>query len=223
MRSEGASGGGVLWVLCRVAPVSFFASVALLASPASAQEPPAPLSAVHRHADVRSTYGSGAFGRWTVDRFGLPSYRYSVDEQAVPWAQQRELNGDTAAQHELGNDHIVAAAYNHGYTQLWSQDRLAQWANLYEPSRRHYAGGYGYLNVNGKVLSTLYLDRSAGHGHPAPLRSRLLRPSPASRRASTSTRTSMRRSATTPCCSMTSRSATRAGARSECRGSSTGT
>ena len=97
-----------------------------------------------------------------MDRFGLPAYRYGIDEEVVPWAAQPELGGDTAAQHQLGNDHIVAAAYNHGYTQLWSQDRLAQWANRYEPAERHYAGGYGYLNTGGEVLSTLHLDRPAG-------------------------------------------------------------
>ncbi len=80
----------------------------------------------------------------------------------MPWARQPELDGDTAAQHELGNDHIVAAAFNHGYTQLWSQDRLAQWANRYEPSARHFAGGYGYLRTGDRVLSTLHLDRPAG-------------------------------------------------------------
>src|SRR5262245_47313647 len=98
--------------------------LALLPSTAWARRPPPPLSTSHQPAGFRSSYGSGAFGRWAVDGFGLPTYRYLVDEEAVPWARQPELNGDTAAQHELGNDHIVAAAYNHGYTQLWSQDRL---------------------------------------------------------------------------------------------------
>ncbi len=53
-------------------------------------------------------------------------------------------------------------AYNDGYTELWSQDLLAQWANLYQPQSRHYTGGYGYLNVGGRAISTLYLDRPAG-------------------------------------------------------------
>src|SRR4029453_7965220 len=35
-------------------------------------------------------------------------------------------------------------------------------ANRYEPESRHWAGGYGYLNVDGTVLSTLYLDRPPG-------------------------------------------------------------
>ncbi|HUO69762.1 MAG TPA: hypothetical protein VMU39_03215 [Solirubrobacteraceae bacterium] len=123
---------------------------------------PARLSADRTPADIASTFGSGSFGRWLVDGFGLPGFRYEADEQRAARARQPELNGATAAQHELGNDHIVAAAFNDGYTQLWSQDRLAQWANRFAPDQRHYAGGYGYLNVGGRVLSTLYLDRPRG-------------------------------------------------------------
>ena len=40
----------------------------------------------------------------------------------------------------MGNDHIVAAACNDGYTQFRSQDRLMQWANLLQPAVRQYAG-----------------------------------------------------------------------------------
>jgi hypothetical protein len=126
---------------------------------AGARPAPAPLSRDASRSDVASTFGSGSFGRWIVDRFGLPEYRYDIDEQTAPRARQPELDGATAAQHELGNDHIVADAFNDGYTELWSQDRLAQWANRFDPAARHYAGGYGYLNVGGRVLSTLYLDR----------------------------------------------------------------
>ncbi|MFN8174447.1 MAG: hypothetical protein U0T02_05200 [Solirubrobacteraceae bacterium] len=156
-----------LGIAGRAAPV---AAAALLGAgglaagaPAAVASAPVPprLSADHRPADLRSTHGSGAFGRWTVDGFGLPAFRYLVDEQRTPWARQPET-GSTAAQHELGNDHIVAAAWNHGYTELWSQDRLAQWANRWEPAARHYAGGYGYLRVGGRTLSTLYLDRPRG-------------------------------------------------------------
>jgi hypothetical protein len=144
------------------AAVAIGAIAVLGSGPDRAAAAPAPLSADRSPVEVSSTHGSGAFGRWSVDRFGLPAFRYLIDEERVPWARQPELNGDTAAQHELGNDHIVAAAFNHGYTQLWSQDRLAQWANRYEPGAGHFAGGYGYLNVGGTVLSTLHLDRPPG-------------------------------------------------------------
>src|SRR6185369_8216879 len=79
-----------------------------------------------------------------------------------PRAQQPELGGGTEAQHQVGNDHIVAAAFNHGYTQLWSQDRLQQWANRWDPANRHYAGGFGWLLVDGQAHSTLFLDRPVG-------------------------------------------------------------
>ena len=107
-----------------------------------AEAAPAALSGERSRADVRSTFGSGAFGRWSVDRFGLAAFRYLVDQETFPPARQPELGGRTEAQHQLGNDHIVAAAFNHGYTQLWSQARLPQWANRWDPAAGHYGGGY---------------------------------------------------------------------------------
>lgn len=129
---------------------------------AAAAVAPPRLSTATPAANRDSDYGSGNFGVWHLDADGLPAFRYTVDQTADPRAQQFELGGGTEAQHQVGNDHIVAAAFNHGYTQLWSQDRLAQWANRWDPANRHYAGGYGYLNVDGTIWSTLYLDRTPG-------------------------------------------------------------
>src|SRR5262249_8600564 len=39
---------------------------------------------------------------------------------------------------------------------------LSQWANAYRPDERHYAGGYGYLLLDGTVVSTLFADRPPG-------------------------------------------------------------
>jgi hypothetical protein len=139
-------------------------AAAVLAAPAAgSRRAPPPLSSDATPADIASTFGSGSFGRWVVDRFGLPAYEYLVDEQTAARAHQPELNGATTAQHELGNDHIKGAAFNDGYTELWSQDRLAEWTNKYMPAQRHYTGGYGYLRLSsGRVVSTLYLDRPRG-------------------------------------------------------------
>ena len=120
------------------------------------------LSAERSRVDVSSTRGSGAFGRWTVDRFGLPSYRYSIDEERDPDAAQPELGGRTDAWHQIGNDHIVADAFNHGYVQLWSQDRRYQWTNLFEPAAGHLSGGFGYLRLGDRTISTMYDDRPRG-------------------------------------------------------------
>src|SRR5438445_7421031 len=138
--------------------------LSLSALPASAVAGGAPPRLSHDNSppDISSTDGSGNFGQWFVDRYGLPAYRYNIDQQTAPQAAQPELAGNRDAWSQLGNDHIVANAYNHGYVQLWSEDRLYQWMNFYDPSHQHYAGGYGYLNVNGHVLSTLYDDGPAG-------------------------------------------------------------
>jgi hypothetical protein len=101
------------------------------------------------------------FGRWAFDPFGLPEFVYSVDQRTDPLARQPELQGQTAAQHQVGNDRIIGHAFNHGYTQLWSQERRAQWANRYDEATRHYAGGFGWLHAGGRTFSTLYLDLPA--------------------------------------------------------------
>src|SRR6185503_1149990 len=92
--------------------------VAALPAPASAAAPPPPLSADHAPANLESTYGSGHFGEWEPDERGLPRFRYDIDQRRDPRAKQPELPGGTLAQHQLGNDHIVANAYNDGHTQI---------------------------------------------------------------------------------------------------------
>jgi hypothetical protein len=150
-------GAGLSVMLAAVLAISLGLAAAALAAPA-------PLSADHSSPPISSAFGSGSFGKWTVDSFGLPAYDYTIDQATNPIAAQPELNGSTDAWSQIGNDHIVADAFNHGYVQLWSQDRLYQWMNYYDASHEHYAGGFGYINVGGKVISTLYDDRPAGAG-----------------------------------------------------------
>ena len=137
-------------------------ALAALSAPAAAHGAGVPLSADRSPADVASRFGSGAFGRWTSDTAGLPAFRYLIDQQVFPPARQPELKGATEAQHQLGNDHVNAFAWNDGFTTFWSQDRLMQWANVWEPEQSKWSGGYGYLRVDGKTVSTLWLDRPAG-------------------------------------------------------------
>ncbi|HEY2398510.1 MAG TPA: hypothetical protein VGH78_05905 [Solirubrobacteraceae bacterium] len=138
------------------------ASLALLTCAQTALAAPAPLSAEKSQPDISSTYGSGSFGQWSADAHKLPAYRYEIDPLTSPIAPQPELSGSVDAWSQIGNDHVVATGSNHGYTQLWSQDRLYQWTNYYDASHSHFAGGFGYLNVGGRVISTLYDDRPAG-------------------------------------------------------------
>jgi hypothetical protein len=137
------------------------ATVAALAAAAdTAAAAPGLLSAQPAAERIASSRGSGSFGRWLVDSFGLPAYEYRVDEQTDPRADQPELDGNDANWSQIGNDAIIANAYNHGYVQLWSSARLYQWANRYDDETRHYAGGFGWLRLaDGRAASTLYLDR----------------------------------------------------------------
>lgn len=125
------------------------------------QAPPL-LSASTARVPINSTYGSGSFGTWGVDGFGLPDYTYTLDEETAPQAAQPELDGSRDAWHQVGNDRVKADAFNHGYVQVWSQDQLYQWLNYYQASSDHFSGGYGYVDLNGKSWSTLYLDRQPG-------------------------------------------------------------
>src|ERR1700758_4649456 len=75
---------------------------------------PPPLSADRAPAVIDSSYGSGDFGHWLVDRFGLPAFRYAIDESTSPMAKQPEVAGATRAQHQVGNDNIKGMAWNDG-------------------------------------------------------------------------------------------------------------
>ncbi len=138
------------------------AAVPSAASAARRSTAPPPLSADSARAPISSTYGSGVFGQWTTDSAGLAAYDYTLNELTSPYAPQDELAGSTDAYHQVGNDFVHADAFNHGYVQLWSGERDYQWANYYQASSQHFAGGYGYLNVDGHAYSTLYDDRAAG-------------------------------------------------------------
>ena len=121
---------------------------------------PPPLSADTSRPSLESTYGSGNFGHWGVDADGLPTFSYELDHMTDPRGAIPETPNRRRAQHQLGNDNVVAMAWNDGYTMLWSQSRLMQFVNTWEADNFHWAGGYGYLRTDdGEVLSTLYLDR----------------------------------------------------------------
>jgi len=77
------------------------AAIAAVLAPSAPAAPP-PLSADHSPVDTASSYGSGSFGQWTVDGFGLPAYRYDVDELTSPIAPQTELSGSVDAWSQVG-------------------------------------------------------------------------------------------------------------------------
>jgi hypothetical protein len=77
--------------LLSLLPLAALALLAL-AAPAGAAGP-APLSDDRSTVDVSSSAGGGIFGRWVVDRFGVPAYRYLLDPDRDPRTRQPELKG----------------------------------------------------------------------------------------------------------------------------------
>ena len=109
------------------------------------------------------SFGDDHFGHWITDTFGLPAFEYTADEATDPAARWNDGTGvSTSFWHQVGNDRVVADAFNDGYVELWDGERQYRSGNYYDAAAQQYAGGFGYLRVGDAQWSTLYLDRPAG-------------------------------------------------------------
>lgn len=107
---------------------------------------------------VHCSYGSGVFGTWIVDAYGLPAYKYTLDEMTDPRALWWNSAGADRREHwhQIGNERMTAAVYNDGYTQLFSEENGFKWLNYFDSAEQNYAGGFSYLSDNGTVWPTAY-------------------------------------------------------------------
>jgi hypothetical protein len=119
-------------------------------------------------------YGSGHFGEWITDQFGLPAYRYTCDQLTDPHAQTPTHKGFLASNdhlHEVGNDRVVAVASNFGYVQVRQDEGSPKYLNDYSPDQNRFGGGIGYLTDGKAVLGTYYpgggefFERILGEGY----------------------------------------------------------
>jgi hypothetical protein len=70
---------------------------------------------------AQKPYGSGYFGSWIEDEFGLPAFHYTCDQAHDPKAATEVNPGILAPTehiHQVGNDRIVAIASNYGYVRV---------------------------------------------------------------------------------------------------------
>lgn len=119
-------------------------------------------------------YGSGYFGEWIKDEFGLSAYRYTCDQIHDPKAitpVNEVWRSKTDHSHQVGNDRITAVASNYGYIQVRQDEGSPKFLNDYDPERNQFAGGFGYLTDGKNFLSTYYpgnaesFDRTFGMGY----------------------------------------------------------
>jgi hypothetical protein len=103
--------------------------------------------------------GSGYFGEWITDPFGLPAYRYTCDHEHDPKAVSpvtglwRPPNEHL---HQVGNDRIIGVASNYGHVQVRQDEGGPKFLNDQDPAKGVHAGGFGYLTDGETVLSTVY-------------------------------------------------------------------
>jgi Glycosyl hydrolase 36 superfamily, catalytic domain/Glycosyltransferase family 36 len=115
-------------------------------------------------ADRKKAYGSGYFGEWIQDEFGLPAFHYTCDQLKDPKAVTEVNPGMLAATehiHQVGNDRIVAIASNYGHVRVRQDEGAPKFLNDYAPERGCFGGGLGYLTDGTTSLSTFY--RSGGN------------------------------------------------------------
>lgn len=108
-------------------------------------------------------FGSGYFGEWIEDPFGLPAYRYTCDQITDPKAVSpvhKEWRSPTDHTHQVGNDRLVAAVSNYGYVQVRQDEGSPKFLNDYAPEKNYYGAGIGFLTDGDQILSTYY----PGHG-----------------------------------------------------------
>jgi hypothetical protein len=115
--------------------------------------------AVSSPAGAAKPYGSGHFGEWIEDEFGLPAYRYSCDQTRDPKAVTTVTPGILAPTehiHQVGNDRIVAIASNEGHVRVRQDEGAPKFLNDYDPPSGQFGGGIGYLTDGNETLCTLY-------------------------------------------------------------------
>src|SRR5580658_3236235 len=119
-------------------------------------------------------FGSGHFGEWITDQFGLPAYRYTCNQITDPKAvspTHKIWRGATDQTHQVGNDRIIAAVSNFGYLQVRQDEGSPKFLNDYSPEHARFGGGIGFLTDGKTTLSTYYtgnadaFDRIMGEGY----------------------------------------------------------
>jgi hypothetical protein len=111
----------------------------------------------------KKPYGSGYFGEWIEDEFGLPAYRYTCDQINDPKAisPSHEIwRAKTEHLHEVGNDRLVGVASNYGYIQVRQDEGSPKYLNDHDPTNGTYAGGFGYLTDGKNFISTYYSGKA---------------------------------------------------------------
>ena len=120
-------------------------------------------------------YGSGKYGRWIKDEYGMPAFKYESNqynlEEKMPMVNSNALWSDYRNHiSQIGNDRVVLLLSNFGYVRLRQDEGGAKLMNDWNPENHQYAGGFGYLKTDHDILTTFYqeqnnFERIFGYGY----------------------------------------------------------
>ncbi len=119
------------------------------------------LDALHRFRDC--SYGSGVFGRWVVDEWGLPAYDYHLDQNAdtrASYPVSESFEGEPLDRRDqwaaFGNYRVNAHFVNDGMIEVVTQDRGVEYLNKLDEANGAYAGGFGWISDGDEAWCTAY-------------------------------------------------------------------
>src|SRR5581483_10029171 len=117
------------------------AAVQFLPKFLSATQKTQPLS---HNSTGQKPYGSGYFGNWMEDEYGLPAFNYTCDQTKDAKAKTEVNPGILSATehiHQVGNDRIIAIASNYGHVRGRQDEGAPKFLNDCAPERRVFGGG----------------------------------------------------------------------------------
>jgi len=107
----------------------------------------------------KKPFGSGYFGEWIEDEYGMPAYRYTCNQLKDPKAftpMNEKWHRNTDHFFLVGNDRVVGVASNYGHIRLRQDEESPKYSNAFLPESNQYSGGFGYLSDGESCLSTYY-------------------------------------------------------------------
>jgi len=110
-------------------------------------------------AGAYAEFGSGNFGSWIEDEFGLPAFKYTCNQTTDPRAVTEVQPGvltPTEHVHQVGNDRIIGLASNYGHVRVRQDEGCPKFLNDVDPETNQFGGGLGYLTDGEETLTTSY-------------------------------------------------------------------
>jgi hypothetical protein len=107
--------------------------------------------------------GGGIYGTWILDKYGMPAFRYELDERNDPRGVRPNSEDifplykkRTDHFHVMGNDRVKLVAVDDGYVTLFGDERGPTFMNRFAEDQQNLGGGFSYVKDGADVWSSMY-------------------------------------------------------------------